>query len=135
MEDGYNVEDLAAAMITFENGASLVVEASWGANIGPRELMETRLLGTKAGLVQRNIGETYGFEAEIYMEKHGAQYDMKPHPPVPAAVSAQYHFVDSIVTDTPHMADGHEGLIVMELLDAIYRSGQTGEPQKVEKLD
>ena len=44
----YDVEDLAVAMIRFENGAMLAVEASWAANVQERELMETRLLGTRA---------------------------------------------------------------------------------------
>jgi predicted dehydrogenase len=37
------------AYIRFANGASLVLEASWAANIREAELMETRLLGTQAG--------------------------------------------------------------------------------------
>ena len=77
----YDVEDLAVAMIRFENGAMLVVEASWAANVQERELMETRLLGTKGGLVQRNLNEGYEFEAELYLERAGAHYDMKLHAP------------------------------------------------------
>ncbi len=127
----YDVEDLAAGVIKFANGATLVVEASWAANIAEKEMMETRLLGTKAGLVQRNLNETYQFEAEIYMEKNGCQYDMKLHPPVPAAVSSYYHFIDSIVNNKPHMATGEEGLTVMELLDAIYASAAKGKPIQI----
>lgn len=127
----YDVEDLASAMIRFENGATLVVEASWAANIAERELMETRLLGTKAGLVQRNRNETYEFEAELYFEREGCPFDMKVHPPVPEAKCSMYHFIDSIVTDKPNIATAEEGLIVMELLDAIYKSAAEGQPVKI----
>jgi len=127
----FDVEDLAAGVITFENGATLVVEASWACNIKERELMETRLMGTDGGLVQKNIGEGYDFEAEIFMERNGAQYDMKLHPPVPDAPSAQFHFVESILNGTPHVATGEEGLIVMKLLDALYESAATGQPVRV----
>ena len=94
--------------------------------------MQTRLLGTKGGLVQQNVGEGYQFEAEIYVERNGAQYDMKLHPPVPGTQGAMYHFVDCIVNDKPHIATGEEGLTVMKLLDAIYKSAETGAPVKID---
>jgi predicted dehydrogenase len=124
----YDVEDLAAGMIKFENGATLEIEASWAANIKEQELMETRLLGTKGGLVQRNLNETYEFEAEMYVERDGAQYDVKLHAPPRRTLSAMYHFIDSIVKGMPHIATGEEGLLVMEILDAIYASAASGEP-------
>ncbi|NLF39532.1 Gfo/Idh/MocA family oxidoreductase [bacterium] len=127
----FDVEDLAVGLVKFENGATLEVEASWAANVKEKELMETRLFGTKAGLVQHNVNETYQFEAEVYLEREGCQYDMKLHPPVPAVKSSMYHFADSIVHNKPHTATGDEGLIVMELLDAIYESARTGAPIKI----
>lgn len=127
----FDVEDMAVAMIKFENGASLELEASWAGNIREKEFMSTQLLGTEGGLVQRNIGEGYQFEAELYVQKNGCQYDMKLHPPVPQAQSPMYHFIDSIVNDTPHIATGEEGVVVMELLDAIYQSADQGAPVKL----
>jgi predicted dehydrogenase len=127
----FDVEDLAAAMIRFENGACLEIEASWAANIRERELMETRLLGTRAGLVQRNVAEGYQFEAEVYLEREGSQFDMALHPPVPEVHSSYYHFIEAIATNTPHIATGEEGLVVMELLDAIYRSAAAGRPVRL----
>jgi len=128
----FDVEDLAAGFIKFKNGASLEVEASWAANIGENELMETRLYGPKGGLVQRNVGEGYKFEAEIYVEREGSQFDMKLHPPVPAVKSGMHHFLECIRNNTPHVATGEEGLIVMELLDAIYLSAKKGNPVRVD---
>ncbi len=127
----YDVEDMAAAFIKFENGSSLELEASWAVNIKERELMETRLLGTKAGMLQRNLNEGYEFEAEFYLEKNGCQYDMKLHPPVPAAQCSMYHFADCILNGKPNTATGEEGVIVMELLDAIYKSASDGKPIKI----
>lgn len=128
----FDVEDLAAASIRFENGAMLIVEASWASNQKKNEEMETLLMGTKGGLSQHNIGEGYGAEAEIYIERDGCQFDMKLHPPVRKATSSMYHFVDAIVNDQPHMATGEEGITVMKILDAIYESAKTGAPVKIE---
>jgi predicted dehydrogenase len=131
----YDVEDLAVGMIKFENGATVEVEASWAANIAERELMETRLLGTKGGLVQRNVEETYKFEAEIFIESNGAHFDMKLHPPMRPVPSAMYHFIDCIIDGKPNTATAEEGLLVMEILDAIYDSAALGQPVRIRATD
>lgn len=128
----YDVEDMASGFVRFENGATLVVESSWAANIAENELMVTQILGTKAGIVQRNINEGYEFEAQIYFERDGVQYDMQPHPGLAGtAPNAMVHFVDAILNDKPHLAPGEEGLLVSKILDAIYKSAETGEPVRL----
>ena len=56
---------------------------------------------------------------------------MKLHPPVPGSQSSYYHFADCIRNKKPHIATGEEGVIVMEILDAIYASAAKGKPVKV----
>jgi predicted dehydrogenase len=129
----FDVEDLAAALIRFDNGATLAVEASWASNIQEAELMETRLLGTRAGLLQKNLDEGYTFDAHIFIEQNGAQFDMHLNPPADDAHSAMYEYAEAILCDVPHPASGEEGLIVMEILDAIYASAAVGEPIQVSK--
>lgn len=128
----FDVEDLAVGLVKFENGATLEVEASWAANIKESELMETRLFGTLGGLVQRNVEETYKFEAELYIEREGAQYDMKLHLPVPPVPTPMHHFIDCILNDKPHIATGEEGLLVMQILDSLYQSAADDAPVKIE---
>ncbi|TVR08376.1 MAG: gfo/Idh/MocA family oxidoreductase [Planctomycetota bacterium] len=123
----FDVEDLATALIRFDNGATLQVEASWAAHIGEAELMETRLLGTRGGLVQRNVNGGYSFEAQMFHERHGAQYDTTLIRQ-PAATSSMEHFIDCIIHDRPHQGDAEHGLIVQRILDGIYQSAASGEP-------
>ena len=127
----FDVEDLAVAMIRFENGAMLEVEASWAANISEREMMETRLFGTEGGCVHRNVNEGYQFEAEVYSERDGDQYDMAVKRPLFLESGAMYHFVECLLKGKPHTATGEEGLIVMELLDAIYASAEQKKPVRI----
>jgi len=127
----YDVEDLAAAFIRFDNGATLALEASWAANIQEAELMETRLLGTKAGLLQKNLNEGYVFDAHIFSELNGAHFDMHLNPPTAKAPSAMHDYADAILNDRPHPAPGEQGLLVMEILDAIYESARSGAPVKL----
>jgi predicted dehydrogenase len=129
----YDVEDLACGMIKFKNGATLEIEASWAANIKEREQMSTRLLGTKGGLFQYNLAEGYEFHVECYQEKAGCQYDLHLHPPVPACKNSYYTFIDSIVKDIPYVVSPEQGVTVMRLLDAIYKSAATGKPVHVGK--
>jgi predicted dehydrogenase len=127
----FDVEDLATAFIRFENGATLALEASWAANIAEAELMETRLLGTRAGLLQKNLHEGYTFDAHIFTELNGAPFDLHLHQAATPAPSAMHDYADAILNDRPHPAPGEEGLVVMELLDAIYESARTGAPVRL----
>ncbi len=124
----FDVEDLAAAFIRFDNGASLVLEASWAAHIQERELMETRLLGTRAGLLQKNLDEGYTFDAQVFTEQHGSAFDMHLHATDQAAPPAMHDYAEAILTGRPHPAPAEEGLRVMEILDAIYESARSGRP-------
>jgi predicted dehydrogenase len=57
---------------------------------------------------------------------------MRLHAPRRSGTNAMTHFIDAIVNDTPHMATGQEGLLVMQILDAIYESASKGEPVRIE---
>jgi predicted dehydrogenase len=129
----FDVEDMAAAFVTFSNGASMEITASWASHIAERELMETRVLGTDGGLVQRNRNGTYEFEAMMFEERNGCHFDVHLAPPFPSPGSSMYHFIECIVNETPHTATGEEGLIVMKLLDAIYQSAAEGKPVHVNR--
>jgi predicted dehydrogenase len=107
------------------------VEASWAAHIGEAELMETRLLGTKAGLVQRNVRGEYTFEAYAYTEREGTLYDMSLAALPERAKSAYYVFADSIAKNVPHPATGEEGHTVMQILDSMYESARSRKPVQV----
>jgi predicted dehydrogenase len=64
----------------------------------------------------------------MFLEQNGSLFDLKLHSTTQKALPSMYHFVDAIVTDTPHPATGYEGLLVMQILDSIYKSAETGEP-------
>jgi predicted dehydrogenase len=127
----FDVEDLAVGLVKFANGATLEIEASWAANLRERELMQTQLLGDQGGMLQFNLNEGYEFEAEIYREIAGCQVDSKIRWSNTPAPSSYYHFVDSIIHNRPHIATGEDGLVVMELLDALYASAASGAPVKI----
>ncbi len=130
-----DVEDMGNALIRFQNGACLSLEASWAANLRQHELQETLLLGSAGGLVQRNVNDQYAYVTEVVVERNGKQEVVATQPADRSddpKLCAMYHFVDCIVKDVPHMCTGGEGLMLMELLDAIYRSADQGEPIRID---
>ncbi|MFB3880765.1 MAG: Gfo/Idh/MocA family protein [Armatimonadota bacterium] len=122
----YTVEDLACGIVKFANGATLMVEASWAANINEPEQMMTMLCGTKGGLVQKNVGGWYDFTAEVYTDEGGYLFTKKLDEATKHCPSAYSEFVSSIIEKRPPLATGEEGLKVMKILDGIYKSAETG---------
>ncbi|MBI4978100.1 MAG: Gfo/Idh/MocA family oxidoreductase [Spirochaetes bacterium] len=123
----YTVEDLACGIVKFKNGATLIVEASWAANIKDKEEMNTRLCGTKGGLMQYNLNGEYKFEADMYTDSDGFFYTKKLDFTTAQVPAPAYEFVDSIKNKRPPLATGDEGIKVMKILDGIYTSAATGK--------
>lgn len=127
----FDVEDTAISLVKFENAATLEIEASWASHIRDREHMETRLLGTNGGLVQYNTDGGYTFDADIFSVRNGKEINTKPRLRGKHPESSIEHFVDCILSNKPHTCTAREGLTVMKLLDAIYKSAQKGAPVKI----
>lgn len=124
----YTVEDLACAMIKFKNGATLELGVSWASNIKEMELQTTRLVGTKCGLLQKNLNEGYAYEVEFFKTENDRPFDIKLHEPTPEMPSAFELFVNAVRDNTDFLVKPEEGVTVMRLLDAIYKSAEIGKP-------
>ncbi len=122
----YDVEDLACGLVKFANGATLILEASWALNINENEHMVTSLYGTRGGLVQRNVGGGYEFEAELYTAEGESHFTKRLDRRTQRAPSSYGEFVDSILERRQPIATGEHGLKVMKILDGIYKSAATG---------
>ena len=127
----FTVEDFAVGLIKFENGAVISLESSFMAN-GP-DPFHTQLYGTKAGAIVSPYAN--GSEAiKIFTEQDQLLMDVSPGniPHVESAhVDEVKAFVDAILNDKPSPVPGENGLILNAIFDAIYKSSETGEEQKV----
>lgn len=124
-EKTFDVDDLAAAFIRFEDGATLTLETSWASNSEKREDQWTQLFGIRGGALIRNTDEGYHFEARIFRDVDGEVIPEVPETPEHLE-TAQQHFCRCILNDTQPMATGEQGLTVMRIMDAIYASAETG---------
>jgi len=104
-------------MIKFENGATLLVDATWAYNLPPRRY--TELAGTKGGA---SLGPL-----TIYTERRGVVCDIKPDIKQNNAFEGETaHFVECIIKGKEPIANAEQGVQLMQMLDAVYRSSETG---------
>ncbi|GEL07506.1 Gfo/Idh/MocA family protein [Salisediminibacterium halotolerans] len=117
----FSVEDLASGMIRFENGASLVLETSYAANIETDEHLNVSLLGDKGG------ADFHPFA--LYKEEYGALFDRIPRfieqtgpdDPYQAQIT---HFLNVIDGKSKPIIQPHEGRYIQKILDALYESAE-----------
>ena len=127
----FDVEDIGGALIRFDNGATLIAEASWAGFTQKREEMITQLLGTKGGILHSNVNEGYEFEARVFTEHDGALWETKLQQATVPCPTAYQEFVDACLDGREPIAPGEHGLAVQQILDAIYKSAATGKEVRI----
>ncbi|MDC3415992.1 Gfo/Idh/MocA family protein [Aquibacillus salsiterrae] len=119
--ENFTVEDMAVGMITFKNGASLVLETAFAANVEKRDTMQVSLMGNQGGA---DI-----FPLKMYQEKHGALIDSTPAylPNVGGHEQEIKHFVECLQEGKQPISTPEQGAIIQRIIDALYRSAETGK--------
>lgn len=118
-----DVEDLASAMIRFDNGFVLSVEASFSLNT-KEDQGRIEIFGTKGGAKLEP-------EIELYSEDNGYMTNTSLCAKTSLDFSIIFqneidHFVDCIENGTKCIAPAEDGVEMMRILDAIYESAKTG---------
>ena len=118
------VEDLANAVITFENGASLMLDVSFTLH-AEKDIIQIELFGTEGGA-------TLEPSLKIYTEQFNTIVNITPqidHPTFDFTGAFQNEidtFVESCLYGKPSLAPIEDGVVMMSMLDAIYYSAKTG---------
>ena len=130
-EDICDVEDFASAMIRFDNGAVLSVEAAFSLNLKKDE-GKIEFFGTKGGA-------KLDPELELYGEMNGYMTDMT----LAATKTALSfdglfeneidHFIDCIQKRAECIAPAADGVTLMKILDAVYESARTGHEVRIDR--
>jgi predicted dehydrogenase len=127
----FTVEDFAVGMIKFDNGAVVSLESSFMAN-GP-DKFETQLYGTKSGAIVEPY--TSADSIKIFSETNRQLFDSIPAniPKVESAHSEEVKaFANAIIEKKPSPVPGENGLTLNAIFDAIYKSSDTGNEEKVD---
>lgn len=116
----FEVEDHATAFIRLENGAVVLLETSWAANI--EEDVETiSISGTKGGIDV--------FPLRINKAENGVlmNSDVKWIPDEkPFAVLQAEHFVSSCLGETALVSTPQESMYVSSIIESVYESAKVG---------
>ena len=121
-DDICDVEDMAVALIRYDNGAVTQLEVSF--SINGEGAGQKILYGTKGGLDLSNGVKIYGEYNDFLTDFHVRTDHYKESEDLFVAEMA--HFVDCVANGTECRAKAEDGIEVMKILDAIYLSAETG---------
>ncbi|MBO5051846.1 MAG: Gfo/Idh/MocA family oxidoreductase [Clostridia bacterium] len=122
----FDVEDLAMGFIRFDNGACLQIEFSWASNIA-HENQFLELRGSKSGCAwsaQEN-------RLRLFTEEYGKTVDITPATDdtrcTPIHEANLRHFADVLLNGAEPMFVPQQGLDMIKILEAMYRSAESGQ--------
>ena len=120
-----DVEDMASALIRFDNGAALAVETSYSLNL-KEDTGNLELFGTRAGIKLEPKLEIYS-QMEDYLVDISPRYHKgdKVFDQIFTAETA--HFVDCIANGTDCISPVQDGVELMKILEAAYASAKAGK--------
>jgi len=122
--DEFTVEDSACGIIKFKDGMTALIETSWALNTLRTDEASIVLCGSRAGA---DVSD----DLRINGEKLNRLYEIIPDFNVgvpkenPGELEAR-QWIDAIVNDKEPLVKPEQALAVTKILDAIYKSAETG---------
>lgn len=127
----FTVEDSAFGFITMQNGATIVLEASWALNSLDIDESKCSLSGTEGGADMKGglriNGEKFNklYQTNVELDAGGvAFYDGKSESD--ADLEARL-WIECLINDTEPIVKPEQALVVTQILEAIYESAKTGK--------
>ena len=124
----YTVEDFTTAMIKFDNGFTISVEASFNLNIRG-DVGEVQLFGTKAGTNMNDMNIIAVKDNQFVEFTPEGEKSFRFTPAFDAEIKG---FLDASEGLTPCRAPAEDGLALMKIIDAIYESAKVGHSVKID---
>ena len=122
IKDSFDVEDFGCGLIKFENGASIYLDNAWASMVAG-QLIGLRILGTTGGatmwpfsIIKCSRGKNRAVTPNLSRRRFKTQFE---------------HFVECVVGDSETLSPPGQGLTVLKMLDAIYRSSERGSAVKI----
>jgi predicted dehydrogenase len=135
--DTFETEDSAFGLIKMENGATIFLEAAWALNmINPKEAQVT-LCGTEGGAEM--FGKAFIDQGYVVFNKAAHNQLEQTQPSDAGGVfgfegatleqrdAEAKQWVDAILNDTDPMVKPEQAIVVTQILEAIYKSAETGQ--------
>ena len=117
-----------------ENGATITLEASWALNTLDVDEAKTTLCGTKAGADMKGNGLRINgvkynkqYVEEPNLKSGGVDYFDGGESADPADVECRT-WINALTKGTPLTVLPEQAIVVTRILEAIYKSAETGKP-------
>lgn len=119
-----DVEEFATAFVRFENGATLILEVSWLLHHKTDvEDMQMWLYGTEGGI---HWPENAVYHTDLVAQKHVDRLLTDTLELKEAHAQECIEFAEAILQGKPSPVPAEHSLQVLTILDAVYKSQQTG---------
>lgn len=134
-----DVENAAHGFITFKSGQVLTLQVSW-AEMVKREEVSVVFQGTKAGGKVERLFESDGLDdtaidtCELYIQENGKSVNRVIKTPECADMGrsdSAANFIQAIEGKVAPLNTPEQALRLMQVIDAIYASAQTGRPVSI----
>lgn len=132
----YPVEDAASALVRFKNGGGLVLEASSASMIGVADDIFLRLDGTLGGAELHNPNLQQKDSLRVHGELFGTRMELAPGIPesdTPSHRREIRHFVDVCLGREAPLVTPAQGLMGVQIIEAIYRSAAEGRMVRLDE--
>ncbi|GAA4876093.1 Gfo/Idh/MocA family oxidoreductase [Paenibacillus vulneris] len=131
----FDVEDSAFAFIKMENGATIFLECSWALNTTDAREAKTSLFGVDGG-AEIKVGPDRKPEVVFNRAQYGKLVEIKPRTgasvayftgkdEAPGVLEAE-QWLECILHDTEPLVKAEQAYVVTQILEAIYKSAETG---------
>lgn len=117
-----SVEDHAVVTCLCDNGATAIIEIAWSSNITGANLL--MVLGTEAGIRLNPLTKITAGEDRKAVETPVIENEPAPQPGLGQVTVS---FVDDILAGRQPMTPARDALEVTRVIDAAYRSAETGQ--------
>ena len=122
-----DVDDFSIAFVRFENGGTAEMEISWASHHHHAEHRVLQVYGTEGGARRELVGYGGGpNDLTIYARRHGSLTDAKIDKPAEVP-TVQQDFASAIHEGREPLCSARHGLTTMMILDALYKSSETGQ--------
>jgi predicted dehydrogenase len=132
----FDVEESAFGFVKMENGATIFLECSWALNTTDAKEAKTSLFGTEGGAEMKEDASNKPFVV-INGVKYGSLVETNSQSAAPVAyfgvgnedpgVVEARQWLRCIIEDTEPLVKPQEAFVVTQILEAIYKSAETGK--------
>jgi predicted dehydrogenase len=125
----FNVDDTGVIIVEWDNGATSYIESGWWQPHADGPEAATQLYGTKGfgELFPTHLELPNREEGKINRLESGFEFPRKEHCPQSLYDSQLKYFVECVEKKQTPVPGGLEGLVNMKVVDAAYKSSETGK--------